>query len=179
MTKARDIANYTATQTQINSNGLTLLNTTSFTSQTAISIDNVFSSSYNNYRIMLRVYAASGTANLIIRGRNGSGNQNGSWYTGLMGSGYNPGSNYLTGINAQFGTVGGVTNGQGNRTYAVIDVLEPFSANATMLSVNGFYPDTALNGYSMELMGTSYTGFTIGPDGGNITGVLSVYGYRK
>lgn len=159
--------------------GLIPLITQSFSSSGAISIDNIFSSTYDHYRLILKINGASATQELRVKGRTSGGDANGAWYTGLLGSNYNGATEYATTVNTQYGYIGATTNPQGGRVFSIVDILGPNTNQVTQLSINAFKPDTGLIGYSMELVTTPYTGLTVYPSTGTISGTISIYAYKK
>ena len=156
--------------------GMVLLNTTSFSAVASQSVSDVFSSTYDNYRI---VYTATNASSATIRLR-------------LRASGSDISSaNYNTNTSSQY------TDNQHNQeasqtsykiTYfasaarrdMVMDLISPNLSAQTFIMGIGTEPLNA----SMELAGTftgtdQATGFTIFPSAGNFTGTVSVYGYNK
>jgi hypothetical protein len=147
-------------------------------------VSNVFSSTYDNYRLEWSyVYTTSGASNFpLISFTNGTGtahfdgikttnsagtntfnNQNGSayWITAYIGNSFTNGSHITMDVHAPFLTV--------DTTYS-----SKFTFN------NG--TGTAGGGFAGGVVrsATSYTGFTIvGLFGFNVTGTLRIYGYRK
>ena len=72
--------------------------------------------------------------------------------------------------------------GNAGRAIACHDIFNPFTAEETGF-VGGWFQISG-NGYSHFAAGnmsvtTSYTGFTLFPTAGTITGTVSVYGYNK
>lgn len=160
--------------------GLTLIAKTSFTSVASVAIDNAFSSKYKNYKIIYKQDYSSGNGDLYVKGRTAGGDSNGGWYTGLIGASYTGSTPiYKQGTNTTYAIIGATVSAQSGRCFASIDVITPnVAASATQMGIQSFQPDNGLSGYSMELSGTSYTGFTFGVTSGTINGSLEVYGYR-
>jgi hypothetical protein len=184
MTKARDLAN--------GGFGLVLVKpssvvngtdngkgTVSFSAQTSVSLNNVFNSTYKNYKIIISTKLSSDT-DMNFRIRNGSSDLSsaGAYYFGYYyvgstssaaaASGNNQNQNYL-----YIGAYGG-WNGT-----CVMDVTAPFVTEVTSMSVQGagrFYLGLA---GSLNNNTNSYDGFTIYPNSGTMTGEVSVYGYNK
>jgi hypothetical protein len=159
-------------------NKIGLWEVTSVTAGTGVSsvvVSNCFSSDYNNYKIIVAGGTSSTGANLGMT-------------FGSTATGY-----YSSIVYTLFATsvVGGIgSNNAANFPYAGIartnwshmdlDVFNPFAAQRTTIggpfinidatgSVGGFVDNT-----------TSYTGFTLTPNSGTLTGqVITVYGYGK
>jgi hypothetical protein len=171
MTKAREVA------TQ---GGLVLI--TSQTIGTAVSsvvVNNAFSSTYDNYRIVLtgNLNSATGTIGLSL----------GSTATGYYSGGYE--INYGTSA----GTIqvnnntsswtrpfGGTTAASGSNS---LDLFAPFlSIQTTYSALRPGLTTTGNSGFYVGMLNntTSYTNFTLTPSTGTITGgTISVYGYKK
>jgi hypothetical protein len=175
MTRAREIA------TQ---GGLVLLNTTSFTAQASVSFNNVFTSTYDNYKIIFHATANIATGTLQLR---------------LRSSGTDTSANYrserVIGIDTTLqaypnvsGTddfhIGNVhINGSGT-TVINLDVYSPAVARTTLVEGSGGLSEGAnpnqqqLNVYGLQTDAPAFDGFTILPSAGTITGTVKVYGYK-
>ena len=160
--------------------GMTLLNTTPFTTATSVAVNNVFSSAYDNYKIVLDI--TSGTvANTGIRMRLRSGGTD------------NTSSNYQYG-NVIIGVVTAVALGGNNASTEAAwpvafsagtpggtleaTVTAPFLTSRTKATVHSAGAYLWVFGGVMTVT-TSYDGFNLYPDSGNITGTLRVYGLRN
>jgi hypothetical protein len=166
--------------------GLTLISTTTFSAVTSQSVNNVFSSTYDNYVFMA---SFTGTDSAVVRLRyrvagedNSTGNYSYHTQFSTTGSGAYfavAGNNQTTHILSSSDTT--------NATRSVnISILRPFLTDYT--SLLGFQNFSTSAGAAPYLGGlehggfsatTSFTGFSIFPDAGTITGNVSVYGYQK
>jgi hypothetical protein len=162
------------------SSGLNLINTTSFSAQTTVSINDVFSSTYENYKIVLSYLSSTG-ADLQLRLRVSGADET----SGIYGTVRN-----ITTIAASIAhypnysqnniTLGG--SGTSQNTFS-IECFSPFLAKRTQFFSLGT-PDLSTTMYQ-EIVNasvkntTSYTGFTLISTSGNITGSLNVFGYNK
>ena len=165
--------------------GLTLITTTSFSGQTSQSFNNVFSSTYDNYKIIMTTY--------------GSADQNMSWKFRASGTD-NTSANYyyaIWGASAASGAVSADNNGAaqtsmlfaGNNNSAQrqlisMDVISPMSTTSTKGILYNFVRSrTGIfggNGWGLlDVAGTAFDGFTITPNSGNTTGTVSIYGWSK
>ena len=158
--------------------GLVRINTTSFSAQSAVSFNNVFTTAYTNYKIVgkitnvdtirvrMRASGADTTANnyshasphwLPYAGFDGvdRGDQISSWNWRATSG--------LTGF--------------------VAEIYNPRNAAATVCT-NQVAPTYAASGVWFSIGGgvlnnsTQYDGLTIYPASGTITGVISIYGYK-
>jgi hypothetical protein len=158
----------------------------SFTSASAISLNGVFSSNYENYKVLLRVTSISADQAIYIKMRaSGTDNSVGYYYSGYGVSGTN--TVYTNGASNQ--TTGhfiGNTDGLTNSSYYGWDMhfFDPFAAKPTPLIAHYIGTTTAGFIYGMTTtawhdVSTSYDSINIIANTGNFTGSISVYGYRK
>ena len=166
--------------------GMVLLNTTSFSAVASQSVNDVFSATYDNYKIIFELDTTSGTGGTGINMRL------------RVGGADNSSANYFN--NRVFGTTT-VVNSQGNTTadtsfisigeydnvgmsvYAY-DLIAPFRTATTSMFGLGqhrytsFYQHTQMKS-GQTTVTTSYTGFTLIPSAGTITGKVRIYGYNQ
>jgi hypothetical protein len=155
--------------------GLThLLTQTIGSAVTSVVVNNVFSSAFDNYKMLVTTNGTTIDAfNIQLS------NSTGSTYNS-QGLYMSAGSSTLTGDvgNAQTRAQIGVTTA--SRFSVSTEILNPFVTSSTQfLSTsigNGFFSTRGSNDTSTA----SSTGFTVSPASGNITGgIISVYGYKK
>jgi hypothetical protein len=156
--------------------GLSLLNTTNFSGAVSTSITNVFSSAYKNYRIVVNSNVAT-TRQFLYLQMTGT---NTDYYWGVAGwrsngTAYNANSNNtLPGFIATFADLD-------NRNLSCLDIGNPQVATLTTISgtFSGGDSTSALGGTINGFLNnnTQYTGFTLVASN-NISGTVSVYGYR-
>ena len=162
--------------------GFDLISTTAFSAVSSQSINDVFSSTYNNYKIVIH-YDGSADAALRMRLRV-SGSDNSSSNYGLATWNVRSGAQAAGGGFTETSWALTDAGGSVRRSGVSIDVYDPFNtANTSMTGLsaqpNGFSSQFVfMTGGSLSVT-TSYTGFTIYPASGTITGTVSVYGYRK
>jgi hypothetical protein len=160
--------------------GLVLLNTTTMTAVSAQSVNDVFSTTYDNYRILVSMVGTTGQqAN--IRFRVGGAD--------ASGANYNHGrvsmvASAIAGQTSVSQTVGGIGNfANAERSFITADIFNPFLAVNTQWAGSSNQrqqSDFAVFNYSgSHNVDTSYTGFTLSAASGTLTGTISVYGYRK
>jgi hypothetical protein len=155
--------------------GMVLLNTTSFSAVASQSFNNVFSATYDYYRI---VGAANGstTANLVFRLRAAG--------TDLSGANYAY-SQYGAGSSTNSSLTSAVFGALNSTNIAGFDatLFSPFltvpkayvSTNADKIGASNFLGYSWGGGIDSSV---SYDGFTIFPSSGTVTGKVSVYGYN-
>ena len=155
----------------------------SFTSASAISLNGCFSSTYDNYRIHFANVTNSSSGNINLRWRvSGTDDSAANYrYAGTqMGTDASP-----TNVGASGQTsarIGYFTSGQRNFLTGV-DVSTPFLSCLTGTfnsAIDGSDPDSYVTTTtSFFNADTSFTGFTIFPAAGTITGTIRVYGIRN
>ena len=157
--------------------GLTLINTTSFSSASAVSLpENTFSATYDNYRIIYTM-TTSGGQDLGGRMR-------------LAGSDNSTASSYVrqrlyvftSTVQAQAATANswatfGTTSGS-NISHAIIELFNPFLASQTGFTLTTGGGADHMNSKGYHNQSVSYDSFTLICTA-NMTGTYSVYGYNK
>jgi hypothetical protein len=148
--------------------GLVLLNTTSFSGVSSQSVNDVFSTTYDSYKIIST--GTQTTARPSFRLRVSGADATGSNYEFCDTAGN-------TSTNTAFIPI----NGTG-QWWISFDLINPFLAEATrMLSLAGNATNALRFSSSRHNLTNSYTGLTILPEGGSgtVTGSISIYGYNK
>ena len=159
--------------------GLVKINTTSFSGVSSQSINDVFSTTYTNYRILLD-FNSSGTGAVGFRFRvSGADNStaNYSYQAGDISSTTFSGGRGTGQTSSNFGNYD-----SGGLTSFTIDVFNPFETLRTNVQATNFFATSGAKVgwfYTQFTATTSFTGFTLLPDTGNITGKISVYGMAK
>jgi hypothetical protein len=166
------------------SGALTLITTNTFSAQSSVSINNVFSSTYDNYRLLFTFDSASvnQTYNSIRLRASGSDTSTNYktfrnyGYTGTVASGdLDP-----VGTDEWFISDNGTSfNGAG-----VVDmtIFSPNRAKYSVATVHsaynwGSYTNATVSEWQTD--STQFDGFTILVNSGTITGNVSIYGYGK
>jgi hypothetical protein len=154
----------------------------SFTTASSVSVNNCFTSTYRNYRILINITAASATDTRLLRLRAaGSDNTSANYYWGgVQQAGVNDATIYNI-RSAGLATSHRLAYSASNCLIA-LDVFSPQESVVTSFSSQGV---GATGDVWTEWVGgrssvtTSYDGFTLFPNSGTITGTLSVYGLRN
>jgi hypothetical protein len=149
------------------------------TAVSSVEVTDAFSSTYNNYRIIITGGVASQDNNLSIK--LGS-TTTGYYYFGYYGA---AGSATITGQNgSNVSSFAGVGTGSTSNFNALIELQSPNLAKTTTLSSESFRNGTTninasrLNGFQNS--STQFTAFTILLDAGTLTGgTVKVYGYKN
>ena len=162
--------------------GMVHLHTETFSAVSSVSIDNVFSSTYDDYRVMMR-YSASVSSDLFLRYRSGgvdstNATQNNRGFIDPNAVAVQNfalvDQNYLRINNSA--TVGNAIT---------MDIQSPFDSGqytfgSYMAQQNHFAVSAKFAvGSATILTAAQHDGFTFYPASGNITGTLRIYGYRN
>ncbi len=203
MGRARDLANILSSSGNValdSELGLSLITPTSiavtggsgsisssgaviFTSASTISLNDVFSATYDNYKIILTcIGSAAGDVNFRVRVAGADNSASNYVYGGMerISTGTNTTGLASTGTTSwpllryDTGSRGGVSQ---------IDIFKPFQTIETSMIFGSVGENVTNQEYSwingQLSVTTSYTGFSLIATVGNITGEVSVYGYRK
>ena len=157
--------------------GLVLLNTTSFSAVSSQSINNVFTSTYKNYRIFINAkHAADADLTMRVRASGTDLSSANSYYYGRYYVGET--SSLAAGSNNQTLDTSWTLNRVGTwSSHIVIDIANPQATEVTTASIFSSGGYLQVIGGSLNNNTTSYDGFTI-ITGGSMTGSVSVYGYN-
>lgn len=156
--------------------GLTLIASSSFAAVSSVSINNCFSSTYQNYRIL---FTSTGSVSNrpVMRLRVG-GVDSTTNYAGYLLDGA---SNAATAaaLSAQFWPF--VAGSSASSAFACVDLFSPAEAVPTGALSLGVSAVTDVRFFGgRHTASTAYDGFTLyGDSSGNITGNVRVYGYRN
>jgi hypothetical protein len=160
--------------------GLVKLNTTTFSAVASQSVNSVFSTTYQNYRILLDA-TGSTTANITFRLRVGGVDNSSSVYS----------RQYIYSSSTSLSSARSTTDTSWNiadltsttRSFVTMEIANPFLSEKTggLTSSMSLYPSgntLTFNNYAHD-SSTSFTSFTLIASSGTMTGNVSVYGYNK
>lgn len=155
-----------------------------FSAASSVSLNGCFSSTYDNYRILLNITSASASAILTMKMRASGTDTSGTSYRSQL-------------IKATTTSVSGAANVSGTddwyvattqsafseATFFSMDILSPNLAAYTKFHNQGGYYDSSTNpaleyNYGFLSNSTQYDGFSI-ISSGTITGTIRVYGYKN
>jgi hypothetical protein len=157
--------------------GMTFLNKTSFTSQTSVTVDNIFTSEFDHYKILVSVVGTT-NAQLDIQLRAAGSNLDSADYQRQIGRFSN--TSYV-GERSSNGTafiVGSTRNG--TRTFSDISMSDPFRTASTQCISQGIDPADGITGrhdFGRFTPTTSATGFRL--ISSSMTGDIQVFGFRS
>jgi hypothetical protein len=163
--------------------GLTLINTTSFSGVASQSVNDVFSATYDSYRIVIpKVIPAAGTPTIRLKFRVSATDSSTQYYYGGISSASN--SDTTVYRRADNDSSFDISPASANYTFGnVIDVHNPFVVGRTIFNYSISGDDGSKyfggSGSGFHNVSASYTGLTIFPSSSTITGSISIYGYNK
>ena len=158
------------------SSGWTKVTSSAFSAQTAVSVNNCFTSTFKNYRVLIN-FTCSASDQLRMRFRvsgadNTTSNYNYAWQYQNLGTG-------TANVGLQNGTYlylqDTVTGALGH--FYTLDIADPQTSSYTMLNGNTVWSNYFANGGGYFNAATVFDGLTIFPAAGNITGTIAIYGY--
>lgn len=161
---------------------LVKLNNTTFSGVSSQSINNVFTSSYDRYKIMVRLTSGSATGELRFRFRvSGADDTNSVYrfagaYAGLEAAT----SGFYTNQNTTSWPAGYYLNGS-YPSYSIIEVNQPFGAVQKNVDFNIIQNEGQWYWKKLGCVftnSTSFDGFTIYGTAGNFTGEVTTYAYK-
>jgi hypothetical protein len=162
-----------------------LVTVQSFSASTSVDVANCFTSTYDNYRVVF-VYTGTASDYTLFQFKNSSGNVTSSLYRGQVTRSYGTTVDAVSGFNSSAFTTFAYSYGASS-SYSTTscDIISP-NLNTPTAATMQFYCDNAgsstnfiMNGGFIYAAQGVMTGFKVYPNSGNITGSVSVYGYRK
>jgi hypothetical protein len=167
--------------------GLTLINTTSFSAVASQSINSVFVTTYDSYRVIVDCYSDTGSSNILsIRARAAGTDRTTSYDTTMKFMYASTGTTFDVGLSPadRVNLTYLPANSTDGRASVGLDIHNPFlTSRTTFIGIGtGTRAGVALGfSYTGGQIATndSYDGFTLLPSAGTITGRVSVYGYNK
>jgi len=174
---------YNGSAWQTLAGGLALVQAeTAFTSVVSFSANNVFTSAYRNYRIILN--ATNGDGSITMKLRASGTDTSANYYTittyGVTGNPFQSAFNALGTDEWYICDMQSTNDGSGN---GVIDILNPQAAFATSATAQ-FYGASGGGEYWYDMHAkqsgsTQFDGFTFAITAAAMTGTYTVYGYNK
>jgi hypothetical protein len=167
------------TAAQMNTVGMWEVSQIDFTGAITATVNNVFTSDFENYRVVINGFTgsvASANWQIVLRaaGSNNtagySGGYNFTTFAGVTGA-YN--DNNAAGWNLSFVSSTGATSSY------VIDFIRPQVAASTNIHFQGLGPDSQRSGSGTHSNAGQFDGFQIIAASGTIAGRIRVYGYRN
>jgi hypothetical protein len=170
-----------AVQTQLNNGGLVKIASQSFTSSTSVVVNDVFTSAYDNYKVVISL-SASTAMNLLMRMRAGgtdlsSGNKYFSAaYNSLWGDFNSSDANQWQVGYADLASGVGLSMEFYRPQVSSVDTAITFAQTGGRSGSYVYAPFTGAAGIRIN---GSYDGFNFYPSTGNITGNVRIYGWKN
>lgn len=179
---------WTVVATVATAPGLTLITSSTFTTQSTINVNGCFSNTYQNYKIIVSINAATNSQYLRMRLRNAGTDKTGTGYSyciiGLSSAGA-AANNY--GASTSNWEILGMYGGAGyaDRSKVSFEVLSPYDSTARTnilglswgMSPGGTNFGGTINGLFYDT--DSCDSFTLYVDSGTVSGSVKVYGYKN
>jgi hypothetical protein len=166
--------------------GLTLVGQASFSAVANIALNNVFTSAYENYKLMIEITNSSAGNLVAIRMRSGGTDNASTNYNGQISQRTTTNTSWTlyAGSSSNYMECFNTNAGVGGSGY--VDIFGPATAAYTTMLGYGMQRNSnvaigALVGYNSSTMSvtTAYDGFNLFPLSGTLTGTVRVYGYRN
>ena len=155
--------------------GLTLISTTTVgTTVSSVTVSNVFSATYDNYRVIYTGGVASTGVDLqMTLGATTAGY--------FLAMGYIPWAGGVSNITTNNGSSWAYIGGASTKfSFTDCDIYRPFATDETVVRLLGSNDSNGQFGGGYLNNTTSYTAFTITPSSGTLTGgTIRVYGYQN
>jgi hypothetical protein len=160
--------------------GMVLLNTTSFSGVTTQSVSDVFSSTYQNYKVLINLTSAASDTNFIRLRVSGADNSTANSY---ISERLNANSTTVTGLRNTSTQLLIGSNENSTNSVANLEIFSPNEVRPTQFLVqkheretDGIVETSVYGGYHNQSV--AYTGFTlIGTK--SSSGTIRVYGYNQ
>lgn len=163
--------------------GLYFIASGTFSAVTSVSVNNCFSSTYRNYRIVIGELSHSTTSVNRIRMRvGGVDNSATAWdyaYRGIYATGAATDNTNTTQTGLYVGDTNSTVTGVSSFSF---DVYSPYMAQRTIFMgqiLNLYTAFFSENGGGVHNVTSSFDGFTLYTSAGTISGNYQVYGYRQ
>jgi len=175
VTRAREIA------TQ---GGLVLLNTTTFSAQASVSINNVFSATYTNYKVFIYVSSGSATGYVNMRLRASGSDNSASTYNSSSPYTFSNASTFnVENFASQSKFSVNYCESNARNVFTTMEIINPQASEYTgyTMQATRFVPSVVVNysGSGQFVNTNSFDGFTVYPDSGTLTGTIRIYGIRN
>jgi hypothetical protein len=170
------------------SQGLTLINTTSFSAVASASLPaDTFTSTYDNYKIIFKLSAVTSDGVVYVKLRASGTDSSAGYYWGLYGvvaGGVSAIVNNASNVTTGFLVMEDDAGSSAKPTFAEMTFLNPKVAEPTSMigqnisSTNAGSP-VGLNIWGLHTASTAYDSASFISSAGNISGSITVYGINK
>lgn len=167
--------------TAVGNSGLVYITSGTFSGTTAI--DGIFTSTYDNYRIVVANMGATsnGLSNFNFRNTSNATDSSNAYFT--VGRRYDTGTNYDFSQGALTYATTAINVGTAANSAFIMDIFTPRTTSYTMVSIAGTGTITNISSVqSSSYFGltTQFAGIVFGQSAGSLNaGTYTVFGYRK
>ena len=166
------------TNTYLANSGLVYITTATFTGTgSTVAIDGCFTSTFTNYRILVDNMTSTASAMYLKLRASGTPNSL-NYYSGGWLIDYAGASSAQCRNNSADGFYVSFTNGTSYPSGMQLDIKSPQKAERTVIGGNALFWDSALTVGGYHGNTGSFDGFQLSSTA-NLTGTITVYGYRK
>lgn len=167
------------TNTYLANSGLVYVTSTTIGSAvSSVTISNVFSSTYDNYQILITDFSMSSASNVEMQLRAGGTTSTTAYYWAGIYMAYT--SSTVNGENSNNGSAWVLGFSDGSDNSLIFDVAMPYTATQTHYTISHGNPSYFGTKAGYHATTSSYTDFVLKPASGTMTGgTITVYGYRK
>jgi hypothetical protein len=153
------------------------IETVSFTTSSSESFNDVFSATYDNYRLVFAGLTSVDGAYIGGRFRvAGSDNSTSNYYTQISRAFSTTANGLISTAGTNFGDL---FQGKPNGCHFSLDIYNPFATkNSALTGIGGRDNNIHLVSHQFQAT-TSFTGISLFPGSGTMTGTVSIYGYAK
>jgi hypothetical protein len=158
--------------------GLTYLNTTTFSAQASVVLDGIFTSAYDNYLIEINL-TSSGATTIYWNWRTSGANKTSGYYGASMAARYDTGATRY-GLSTNNGSVMNLFSHSKNR--ANLYVGNPTNASVETAMSGTYNEMSSYEGYifgGTRSTAEAHDGFQIQTSSGTFSGTIRVYGLRN
>jgi hypothetical protein len=173
------------TNTYLANSGLVYITSAAFTAASSVSVNNCFTTTYTNYRLIVSNTELSTSTSILCRFRaSGADNTNPNYNWAQRGIYTSGATGDDSSNNSTSWATGAYSSAGAGYPYVTIaaDIFGPQKAQATNATnmANGFAGATLLRMGGLCFYGTNqFDGFTLFVTTGTMTGRYAVYGYRE
>ena len=152
------------------------LGTVTFSGCSSVSLNNCFSSNYENYRIIMQISSTASIQILVRLRANGTDNTTASSYAWNTSAQQGDGLHTQTNADDKWSLT---YFSQASDRFAIADIARPYLAVNTELLSSSNQSNALMLSSGTKADTNVYDGFTVYASSGTISGAISVYGYTK
>ena len=180
MTRSRDLANLGDNTSTLENQGLTLINTTTFSAVSSVSLNNVFSSTYRNYKYVVDITATSATSSSLSMRLRANGTDTSANYDNININSAGTVYTYRNETGTDDWYITYMYSGSPDKSFMTGEILRPNLATKTLYNGLGRYElTTFLTMSGIQTDSTQFDGLTLISGTGTMGGVISIYGYKQ